>query len=253
MFFLLSKVLLIFLSPFFWIFILLLLALFSKKANRKRNYLIFGVLIFFLFSNSFLLSEVVRWWEVPPTKLQMVSKCDYAIVLGGFSQYDTVYHKMKLSEAGDRIWQTLQLYHQKKVSKIFVSGGSGKLMTQGETEADKVKGYLMTLGIPDKDVVIDPTSRNTHENALNTADWLKKHDPEAKCLLVTSAWHMRRALGCYKKAGLKVTAYSADWKAEPRKYDFDHLLLPQPNVLVDWNSTIKELTGYLTYRLMGYL
>ena len=253
MFFLISKILSVFYSVFFWIFILFLLALLSKKPKRKRNFLIVGFIILFLFSNPFLYNEVVRLWEIPPTKIQKLKKCDYAIVLGGFSNYDTVYHKMRLTSAGDRIWQALQLYGQQKVSKIFISGGSGKLLHQELTEADKVKECLILMNIPEKSILIDATSRNTHENAVNTAEWLTKHDPNATCLLVTSANHMRRAVGCFKKAGIKVIPYSADWIAEPRTFELDHLIIPQPGVLENWSVIIKEVIGYGAYYLMGYL
>ncbi len=253
MFFLISKLLIVFFSPFFWIFVLFLIAFISKKPNRKRNFSIFGFLILFLFSNAFLLNEVVRLWEIPPTKIQKIRKYDYAIVLGGFSKYDTVYHKLKLTPAGDRIWQTLQLYGQQKVSKIFISGGSGRLLHQELTEADKVKDCLILMNIPEKSILIDATSRNTHENAVNTAAWLAKHDPKATCLLVTSAIHMRRAIGCFKKAGIKVMPYSADWITEPRTFEFDQIIIPQPGVLLLWDVTIKEITGYITYYLFGYL
>lgn len=253
MFFLLSKLLTIFFSPFFWVFILLLLGLFSKKPGVKKKYYLIGILVLYLFSNSFIVNEVVRMWEIPPVKLQRVRPHDYAIVLGGFSSYDTVYHKMKLTSSGDRIWQTLQLYYQKKVSKIFISGGSGKLLHQDQTESDKVKDCLLLMNIPEKNIIIDPTSRNTHENAVNTAAWINKHDPKATCLLVTSALHMRRALGCFKKTGIKVIPYSADWQTEPRSFDFDQLIIPQPGKLSDWDTTLKEIIGYLIYLVMGYL
>jgi uncharacterized SAM-binding protein YcdF (DUF218 family) len=253
MFFLLSKVLSIFYSPLFWFFVLFFIALFTKKSKKKRNYYIIGIIVLFLFSNGFILNEATRLWEVPPTKLQQVKKYDYAIVLGGFSSYDTVYHKMKLTNAGDRIWQTLQLYYQKKVTKIFISGGSGKLLHQEQTEADKVKDFLILMNIPEKNIVIDQTSRNTHENAVNTSVWLANHDPKATCILVTSAIHMRRAAGCFKKEGIKVTTYSADWKSEPRTYDFDQLIIPNSGVLEGWDITIKEMIGYVTYLVMGYL
>ena len=226
MFFLFSKLLSFVLSPFTWIFIFIFLSLASKKANRKRNYLVIGIVVMLLFSNGFIFNEVNRRWEVPPVELNQIKDHDYVIVLGGFSAYDTLYHKFRLTNAGDRIWQTLQVYYQKKARKIFISGGSGKLLHQELTEADKVKGYLVSIHIPEKDIIIEPTSRNTHENAMNSAAWLKKHDPAAKCILITSAAHMPRALGCFKKEGLVVIPYSADWHAHPKSYDFDEVVVP---------------------------
>ncbi len=252
MYFLFSKLLTFLLSPFFWVIILLFIALFAKKANKKRNFLIISILVLFIFSNAFLSNEVTNLWEAKPVKLTNVGKYDYAIVLGGFSSYDTTYSKVKFHEASDRMWQALQLYHLKKVKKLFISGGSGKLMHQDESEADKVKAYLISINVPESDIIMEMTSRNTHENASNTALWLKKHHPNAQCLLVTSASHMRRALGCFKKENVNVTSFATNYYAEKRTFEFDKLVIPSVEVLMSWQATIKEMFGYLTYKIMRY-
>lgn len=253
MFFLFSKLLTYFLSPFSWIVIFLIFSVFSKKANRKRNFLVTAIVLLLLFSNGFLLNEATKRWETPPVNASQLKTYDYAVVLGGFSSYDTVYHKLKLTEAGDRIWQTLQLYYQKKAGKIFISGGSGRLLHQELTEADKVKAILVSMHIPDKDIIIDPVSRNTHENAVNTAGWIKKHDPEASCILVTSAAHMPRAIGCFRKQGLAAKPYSCNWSISAPSYDFDVMIVPRVEVLQGWESLMKEISGYGIYKVMGYL
>jgi len=97
------------------------------------------------------------------------------------------------------------------------------------------------------------TSRNTHENAVNTATWLKNHHPGARCLLITSACHMRRALGCFKKERVNITPYITNKISGPRKFDFDILLLPQGSALYNWEPLIKEMVGYLVYKLVGYI
>lgn len=229
------------------------MALFSKKPNRKRNYLIIGIVLLFLFSNEFLFNEVEKKWETPPSTIDNGSTYDYAILLGGYSYYDTVYARIKFIETADRFCQTLQLYEQKKTKKILLTGGSGSILHQDETEADKAKTFLLSLNIPESDIVLDMTSRNTHENALNSAAYLKKHAPHAKCLLVTSAQHMPRALGCFKKTGLNITPYSTNFLAFPRKYDIDILILPKPYVVSRWEALIKEWIGYFTYKVTGYL
>jgi len=253
MFFLLSKILIFLLSPFIWAFVLLCFALFTKKPNRKRNYLIISVLLLLLFSNSFLYNEVETKWEAPATKIENLDQYDYAILLGGFSSFDTIRSKVIFNEAGDRFCQTLQLYHQKKVKKIFISGGSGQLLHQDQTEADKIKLFLLSLNIPESDIVMEMTSRNTHENAVNTANYLKKHAPNARCLLVTSANHMPRALGCFNKVGLNVTPYATNFMAEKRIFDIDVLVQPKPYILSRWEGLFKEWVGYFTYKIVGYL
>jgi uncharacterized SAM-binding protein YcdF (DUF218 family) len=252
MFFLFSKVLAFVISPLTWIFTLLLFALFSKKPNRKRNLTIFAVIALFLFSNEFLINEAFSKWEFKAVQLNKTDKFDYAIVLGGFSSYDTSYSRMQLNDAGDRIWQALRLYKEKKVRKLFITGGSGSLLHQDIPEAEKVKTFLLSLEIPEKDIIIESLSRNTHENAKYTMEWLKKHDPKAKCILVTSASHMKRAFGCFRKYDQSVIAYPTNFRAESRKYDADILIVPDSKTLFEWDILLKEIVGYYIYKVVGY-
>jgi uncharacterized SAM-binding protein YcdF (DUF218 family) len=252
MFFLFSKILTFLLSPLTWILTLIIFAIFSKKPNRKRNFIIFAGIMFLLFSNGFLLNEALRKWEITPITLHKNDKFDYAIVLGGFSNFESTNSRMQLNGAGDRIWQTLQLYKQKKVNKIFITGGSGKLLHLDVTEADKVKAFLITLQIPEKDIIVDALSRNTHENAENSMVWIKKHHPGAKCILITSATHMRRASKCFKKYDPSIVCYPVNLLSEPRKYDFDLLIIPNSQSLCEWDLFLKEMVGYYIYKFVGY-
>lgn len=253
MFFLFSKVLFFVLSPLTWLLALTTWALFTKKPKRKRYLLIAILLVAFIFSNRFIINEVLLKWEVHPVTLKPGEKYDYAIVLGGFSSYDTAVHRINLNNAGDRIWQAVELYEQHKVKKIFISGGSGQLLHLDKTEADKVKDALLSFNIPAKNIEMEMTSRNTHENAVNTSTYLTKHYPEATCLLVTSAMHMKRAMGCFKKVKLNVVPYAANQVSEPRKFDFDILFFPDPDAMSHWQYLIKEIIGYFFYSIAGYI
>jgi uncharacterized SAM-binding protein YcdF (DUF218 family) len=252
MFFLFSKVLAFIFSPLIWAFTLLIFALFNKKPNRKRNLSIIAVMVLFLFSNEFLLNEAMAKWESKPVKLHKSENFDYAIVLGGFSNYDTAFSRMQLTANGDRIWQAMRLYKEKKVRKIFITGGSGKLLHQEITEADKAKIALISMQIPEKDIITESLSRNTHENAQYSTEWLKKHDPGAKCILITSASHMKRALASFKKFDRTMVAYPTDFRSEPRKYDVDILIKPNSETLFEWDILLKEMVGFYIYKIMGY-
>ena len=215
--------------------------------------MLFGIILLYIFSNEFICNEVYRGWEYPFTKLEKTETYDYAVVLGGFSNFDTASSRVKFNEAGDRFIQSYQLYHMGKVKKIFISGGSGSVLHQDETEADKVKDFLISLKVSNQDIIMEKASRNTHENATKTADWMAINDPNSSCLLVTSATHMRRALGCYKKVGLKVTPYTTHRLTDSRKFDPDTLFLPNARNLSKWDVIIKELVGILIYKAVGYI
>jgi len=253
MFFFLSKLLTFLLSPLVWVFVLLFMASFTRKTKRRKKFLTLGIFLLYLFSNEFICNEVYRSWEYPFTKLEKAETYDYAVILGGYSTFDAAYSRVKFADAADRFIQSYQLYQQGKVKKLFITGGSGSVLHPNETEADKIKEFLISLKVPEQDIIMDKVSRNTHENATCTADWLAKNDPNARCLLVTSATHMRRALGCYKKVGLNVTPYTTHRLTDPREYDPGTLFLPNASNLSKWDSVLKEFAGILIYKVVGYI
>ena len=253
MFFFLSKLLTFLLSPLIWVFALLLCAIYKWKSRHVKRMLMLAISILYIFSNEFLCDEAYRAWEYPFTKIEEADNYDYAVLLGGFSAYDTAFSRNKFTEAGDRFIQTYHLYQQGKVKKIFITGGSGSFLRQEETEADKVKNFLISLKVPEEDVIMEKESRNTHENAVYTAKWLSVNDPSASCLLITSASHMPRAIGCFKKTNLNVTPYTTHRLTEPRKFDPDTLLVPHARNLTKWDILLKEMVGILIYRVVGYI
>ena len=70
--------------------------------------------------------------------------------------------------------------------------------------------------------------------------------------MITSAFHMRRSLNCFDAVGMDVAPYSTDRYAGPRKFEFDHLFIPNTSSINDWNTLIHEIVGYITYKVIGY-
>src|ERR1700761_1621894 len=121
MFFVLSKLLFIFVLPFTWILILLILALLSKKPARKRNRLIAAFVLLIIFSNPFILNTVARAWDIKPVPLQAGKTYSCAILLGGFSGEDANGDGF-FNFAAERFIVALKLYNEGKISRILVSG-----------------------------------------------------------------------------------------------------------------------------------
>ena len=108
-----------------------------------------------------------------------------------------------------------------------------------------------TYGVPPNSIIVESNSRNTHENAINTAAiWRERHFRSG--LLVTSATHMPRALASFRKAGLDVTPWPADFRAfgYPPGSVFD--FLPDAAALEMTTTAIKEWLGLAVYRLRGW-
>ncbi|NJK97643.1 MAG: YdcF family protein [Bacteroidales bacterium] len=164
---------------------LLLWAILTKKHVRRRWLLIAAFGLSYILGNSFLLNEVIHKWEYPLTREEQIQGTyDVGIVLGGFSAYDTVYNRIKFHQSSDRLWQTFYLYKTGKIKKILISGGSGSLLRKKETEADRVFAFLLKLGVPANDMLMEAKSRNTRENAVESAKLINATQPDSRCILI---------------------------------------------------------------------
>lgn len=255
MFFLLSKILLFLFSPFTWLSICLAGALFWKKEPWKKRFKWLTISLFFLFTNQVIFLEFCRSWEVPGKKITSLNTYDVGIVLTGMAEYNNDIETLSIRRGGDRIWQALNLYHSKKISKILITGDHGYVTERGLHEAMQFKEILIKWGIPEQDIITEEKSRNTYENAAETKKILERSYPHLKKrLLITSGTHMKRALACFVKIDFPCESFSTDLHTGPsRNYFWDQYIIPDVSVLSDWNKLTKEWFGYITYDIIGYL
>ena len=256
MFFILSKTLAVLIRPINWVAFFLLVALFSKRPKRKRRSLILAVACFFFFNNHFIFNQVIRWWEDETiTADEIQAPYDIGILLGGYSNPyifpSTDRHNF--SDRANRFTNALELYYEGKIRKILLTGGSGSLLQNVASEAMQMKQFLLKIGIPESDILVEANSRNTHENALFSKQLLEKEFPEAKLLLITSAWHMPRAKRCFQKVGIHATPYSADFFSEGTRFAPESWLFPYRQGFIRWEYLIKEWVGIVIYKLKGYI
>ncbi|MDX1667660.1 MAG: YdcF family protein [Saprospiraceae bacterium] len=253
---LLSKLVAFLLKPLTWVLILLLCAILGRKAGRKKLALYSSLIILLLFSNSFLFNLVVRGWEIDgadPAKI--ADSSSVGILLGGYSMLETYAQagRYQLDERGDRLATALWLYRMGKVRKILLSGGSGRIAGPKISESPKVKAFIRDLGIPAGDIIVEGDSRNTHENAQLSAKMLKQNGLAQRPLLITSAWHMRRALGCFKAQGIDPIPVCSDFMGKRYDNPLAMLLLPSARVFFRWEIILKEIAGYAFYYAFGYI
>lgn len=248
MFFALSKIVALFVSPFFWITLFLLIAYFKKS----KRFLLLGVISIFFFGNNFIADEACRAWEVSVNPNDLSSDYDYIIVLGGMSDYQAAYDRVQFSGASDRLWQSLLLQKQGIADTIIITGGSGKWDKPNEHEAIRLKQFLNKFLPSSNSILYESESRNTAQNASYT---LKKFPQikNKKTLIVTSGFHARRAMACFAKVGIKADLYSVDLMSGERKYAPDHTIIPSVTPIKKWAFIIKEWIGCIAYKLKGYV
>ena len=255
MFFILSKILSFLTSPFTYLIALLIWA-WKTQSNTKRKKLLSTSIIFvFIFGNSFILDEVNRIWELPENNSRQ-KHYDIGIVLSGMINYDATNSVIKFNGNSDRLLQALPLLKGNSLDNIFFSGGSGDLYHPENREADLIKNYLNSIEFSNKNFFSENKSRNTYENALYTKESLTrifKNIESKKILLITSSSHMRRSLACFEKQGIKCDYLSTNRNSGPRKFEFQHCLIPNIGALSGWNHLGHEIIGYISYKLTGRL
>lgn len=214
-----------------------------------------SIILFIFFSNSVIFSTFCKLWEIPGTKLKNVKNYDVGIVLGGMAEYNNDLEEISFRRQGDRLFQALTLYHSGKIKKLLISGDSGYITDRGLHEAAQVKEILLKWGIPEEDILTEETSKNTYENARNTAKLLKSKYPELKSyLLITSGIHMRRAKACFERQNLTCGTFSTDLYAnQSGHFYWDQYIIPNMDNFLLWKKLFKETVGYLVYDIRDYI
>ncbi len=253
MFFLLSKLLSVLIEPFFWVFILIILAWLFRYRGYQKFFLRLSVIVLIIFSNSALFLGFVSLWEEEGQKIEDVEYHDIAVVLGGMAEYNKDLDRLSIRRGGDRIWQAMNLYFEGKVGKILISGDNGFVTSSGLHEATQFRDILIKNGIPPTDILVDSLSKNTYQNAVESKKVIDELNKDVSVLLVTSGIHMKRSKACFVKQGFSdLSTFSTDHYVG-QKMGFSHYFIPNASVLVSWKSLLHEWVGYITYALKGYL
>lgn len=256
MFFILSKILAFLLKPLNWLVILALFSLFAKNKTWKKKSVFALIITLLVFSNPWLINQIACAWETGKRSPDSISQpYDVGILLGGYANFNAESPPGLLTFhlAGNRLTATLMLYKTGKIRRILLSGGAGRLVGKVPPESAAVRDFLLQCGVHDSAILVENNSRNTRENALFSKNLLDSIAPDSRCLLVTSAWHMRRAEACFDKIGLTCDPFGTDFLTETSNGNWLKWLEPDWKALLKWELLIKEWIGWLAYRIKGYI
>ena len=176
---------------------------------------------------------------------------DGIIVLGG--SYDTTSHgylsTIVLEEDTEPLAVMVDLARRYPHTQIIFSGGTDP-SSPGPSEAAIVKNYFVSFGIPAERIVTEEHSQTTEENARFTAR-LVNPTPSSRWLLVTSAYHMPRAMGAFRKSGFDVIAFPVG----SRTHGWGEMWRPADTAtenLRRLDIAVHEWVGLVDYRMSGY-
>jgi uncharacterized SAM-binding protein YcdF (DUF218 family) len=176
---------------------------------------------------------------------------DGIVVLGGAIRPDVsaARNDVALNEAAERITATVALARRYPDARIIYSGGTGSLFLREGSEAASAVRIFESLGIPHVRIMTEGRSRNTVENAVFSL-LLAMPRPGERWLLVTSGYHMPRAMGAFRQAGFPIEAYPVDWRTRgPR--DALRPFSTLGSGLERADTAVREWVGLLVYWLTG--
>jgi len=173
------------------------------------------------------------------------------VVLGGAISPDLSLARgaVQLSEAAERITVTAELARRYPNARIIFSGGTGSLRSDAPVEAPFAVKEFEALGVAHDRITAEEQSRNTIENAVFSR-LLAAPQPGERWLLVTSAFHMPRAIAAFRAADFPVEAYPVDWRTHGPS-DEMRLFPSFLGGLAQTDLATHEWIGLLAYRMSG--
>jgi len=181
---------------------------------------------------------------------EMPEKVDGIIVAGGI--LDPKQSKLRgqpaLGGAVERLTAMVRLAHRYPQAKLIFSGGAGDPAHPELREAHYIAPFLKDMGLDPARVIFEDKARNTAENARITRQLAKPKAGES-WLLVTSAFHMPRAMGTFRQAGWDIQAYPVDFSTPPEfvwKLFFNYSA-----GIMSLSHISHEMVGLMAYKLTG--
>ncbi|MDW8280292.1 MAG: YdcF family protein [Myxococcales bacterium] len=232
------------------------LILFRSRPRAARGLLAAGLLVLGLAATPLCSDALLRSLEDrhPLAPAVQSPVADAIVVLGGGTTGRSAEQpEVEISASGGRLLHGLRLYQAGKAPLLILSGGG---LGDGESEAEQMRTILREWGVPDRALLLEPRSRNTYENAVETVELAARHRLR-RLLLVTSAFHMPRALALFRRQG---RARGIDIVPSPTGRYTGHrrpfrllAVLPDAGALANSTLALREQLGLAVYWLRGWL
>lgn len=252
-FFYLSKIIWLIISPDSLLLIFLTIGVFFlwRKKYVWGKGVLTSVLILLMLIGMLPIGE----WLLYPLESKYppnpeLKEVDGIILLGGAEDAERSYlwQQPVLGNATERYFALITLVKKFPNARVVFTGGSGRLAMQAYKEADVAKQLFIQQGLDVSKFIFEDNARNTWENATFSKKLGKPIDGE-KWVLITTGWHMPRAVGVFQKQGWEVTPYPVVFASKPNR-----LLRLEWNFskhLNNLNIAAKQWIGLIAYKFTG--
>lgn len=253
MFLTLSKILDLAVAPLTWALLLVIAAVLAAGTRPRRAAALAGLatVVLYLFSIEPVANRLMRSVESSAVStLRAGVVYDALVVLSG--EVDAAAARasgrLELTAAADRLATAYTLLREGRARSILLTGGSQQPEQGERPETELVAEALRAWGVQADRIVVEPKSRNTHENAVSCAPIVASHGWRS-LLLVTSAAHLPRALAAFRRAGMNPDALPVDRRAGDGRGES---WFPRADALKQSTDALHELAGRLAYWVAGY-
>jgi uncharacterized SAM-binding protein YcdF (DUF218 family) len=193
-------------------------------------------------------------WGYPPPPAQGSRPDAQAVVVlaGNIAPPDSVRRQAELGHTTVyRCAHAAELYHQGAPLSVLVCGGLIDPSAACPPAAVVMRDFLVEMGVRPADVMVEPGSQTTHQNAVEAAKVLRRYGL-GKVILVTEASHMPRAARCFRKQGIEVVPSACRYRAT--RFDLSPFgFLPTINGAQGCLDAFHEWLGLAWYWLRGYV
>ncbi len=252
-FFFLSKVLDIAIDPLWWGTVPILVGVVLLARARRRRLaltLVSGGLGVLILATLPAVSNGL-WASLEAgavSTMQPGVTYDAVVLLGGaVTPQGSLPESPAWNDNIERLLEVRELLLGGRARVAIVSGG--RLGGGLRTEAEYLGEALLALGVPKDQVIIEPRANNTRENATESKKLLDALGAK-KVLLVTSAFHVPRAVGCFRAAGVEADMLPVDYRMRAPELDTHHA--PRGEYLSQTARALREWLGRAVYRVLGY-
>ena len=224
------------------------LIIFSLITNSKKIGLL-GIFILLFCSIPIVSDKLIAYLE-SNYKLNQVSEvqeADAIVVLSGMVK--VIKNKNNLDyewgESVDRIFAGIELFKENKSQTLILT--RGKLpWSVGIPEGEYLRVVAIKFGVPEKNILLTENVENTDQEAKAIKKLFSINDP--KVILVTSAFHMPRALTVFEAAGIDIVAFPVDFQSSESKITFMSFI-PSSSALSGTSFFVREMIGRTYYKL----
>lgn len=226
----------------------------SAVARIGGALIVLGLLVLYLSSTRPVAMSLMRSLEsdyLPVAIDELPESAAIVILGGGILNPNLPRLEVEFHDGGDRLHYAAKLFKAGKAPNIIVSGGNVFEEPGMLNNGDYSKQLLVYWGVDPEAIVVEGESRTTYENAQLTANLLASDS--GPVLLVTSAFHMRRALALFQAQGIEVVPASTDIQSTDTDEPGILRWLPDTYFLHATSRAVKEYIGYLVYDWRGWL